>query len=73
MSIHRRFNPWGHHRIGDAAAVTPADPNGPNLTPADQRSSEKASGIGGFLVGGLVGFLLATVLGPGKNYVRKYD
>lgn len=72
MSIHRRFQPWHAQRryVGDAAAV---QPNGPDLTPADQRTSEKASGIGGFLVGGLVGFLLATVIGPGKNYERKYD
>jgi hypothetical protein len=70
MSIHRRFNPWGHYQVGDAAAVTP---NGPNLTPVDQRLSENASGLGGFVVGALAGFLLATVIGPGKNYVRKYD
>ncbi len=71
MSIHRRFHPWHvqHRYVGDAAVTQ----DGPNLTPADQRSSEKASGLGGFVVGGLVGFLLATIIGPGKNYERKYD
>lgn len=55
MSIHRRFNPWGHLRIGDAAAVTP-----PASTQTDAVASAKQTG---FMFGALVGVGFAVGVG----------
>ncbi len=40
----------------------PEEPNGPDLSPEDQRASERMSGFGGFLVGAVVGYMAFGVI-----------
>jgi len=63
MSIHRRFNPWGHYQVGDAAAVAPVDDGSSSASAAAARRAKDGSGFGtGFLVGFAISGLLCMAV-----------